>query len=73
MNQRDTIAAAVEALGPVDPETAAPFWVSVHEVLQATLHIKNWELEEGDASECECPQCVATVRMAEAILKEQQL
>lgn len=72
MNQRDTIAAAVEAFGPVD-EYAAPTRVAILEVLNATLHVKNWELEEGDASECECPQCVATVRLAEAILKEQEL
>jgi hypothetical protein len=67
MSQKEVIERALSIIGDPDPEDALDS--AIHEVLKATYDIKNWEAEEGDTTECECPQCVATTTLAHAILK----
>lgn len=65
MTQLETLNQALEVVGEPEDE----FEASIVGVLRATQEVKQWELEEGDASECECNQCVAAVAFAEQIIK----
>lgn len=70
MNQLDTIKRALSVFGDPDPES--PVATAMVGVLKATLDVKEWEDLEGDASECDCDQCVSTTALAEAIIKEME-
>lgn len=70
MTQKEILEEALRILEPFDPED--PFDVAIQGVLSATLDVKRWEAEEGDPSECVCPQCVATVALARTIIEEEQ-
>jgi hypothetical protein len=70
----ETIQQAVDLVaatpGGIDDDAGA---LAIIEVLNATLEIKKWEAEEGDATECSCRQCLATVALAQAIIEDKEL
>jgi hypothetical protein len=69
MTQMETIEKALAVLG--EPLGDDPVEAAIYEVLNATLEVKKWEAEEGDASECECRQCKAAVAFAQVIIEEE--
>lgn len=69
MTQIETIE---KALGLITNEDFPddPVEEALKGVLNATLDVKRWEAETGEGIECECDQCVATVRLAEVLIRE---